>query len=124
MKVLVVDDTALGRVAVKDILVNHCAIIEDDIYEAENGIVAIKKYRSLMPDMVFLDINMPGIDGKLVVRDLVKLDPLAKIIMCTSSFYLTDVEECIKAGAMDYILKPPTAERILGILKEINKNQE
>jgi two-component system chemotaxis response regulator CheY len=84
-----------------------------DIYEASGGNEAISQYKLIQPELVFLDITMPDIDGITVVKELIKLNPGVHIIMCTSSNDRMDVRECIMAGAKDYIVKPPNTERII-----------
>jgi len=113
MKVMVVDDTSMMRAVVKDILVKFCGIVRENVIEAESGEKALGSYAMVKPDLVFLDISMPGMDGITVVKELKKIDAGAKIIMCTSSGDSDDVEECVEAGAVDYILKPPNPQRML-----------
>lgn len=113
MTFLVVDDTSVMRFILIDILVRQCGVDKADIYEAENGRDAIGKYRLFKPDLIFLDITMPDLDGITVVKELMLLDPRNKVIMFTSSNDESDVVECIQAGARDYIVKPPDPERVM-----------
>lgn len=125
MEVLIVDDVAVMRIIIKNILVKHCAIPENKIYEAESGRDAIRKFKQLRVGYVLLDINMPDIDGVAVIKELVKLDPGVHTIMCTSSKDKRILLQCMRAGAKDYILKPPVPQRVaraLGI--EILQNEQ
>ncbi|MCL2564360.1 MAG: response regulator [Defluviitaleaceae bacterium] len=123
ISVLIVDDASIMRMTLKNILLKSFPLSEDDIYEAGDGMEAVSEYRSKKPDLVFLDITMPYLDGLGVVKGLLKVDPDAKIIMCTASNEEVDVRECLKAGAIDYIVKPPSPERVVQAMERaIGKN--
>ncbi|MCL2852175.1 MAG: response regulator [Defluviitaleaceae bacterium] len=113
MTVLIVDDTGIMRMILKDILIKFAGLKAYDIHEAADGREALQKYPIVKPHVVFLDIAMPDIDGIAAVRELMQRDPSAKIIMCTSSSDQTDIRDCIRAGAIDYIKKPPRPERVM-----------
>ena len=105
-KILIVDDSLFMRKMLRDIL-------EKDGYEicgeAQNGKEAIEKYQELKPDIVTMDIVMPlvdDIDGIAAVREIVKIDPDAKTIMCSAMGQHILVVEAIQAGAKDFIVKP------------------
>ena len=123
MSILVVDDVAIMRTVIKDILIKFCDYSEDDIHEADGGEDAISKYEKLKPKFVFLDITMPDLDGITVVEEIMSMDSDAYIVMCTSSNEETDVKECIISGAKDYIVKPPVPERIKGAIDKFKALQ-
>ena len=113
MKVLIVDDVSIMRLIIKETLMNYCEVEEKDIFQAQNGAEALHQYDVIKPDVVFLDITMPGLDGITVVKRIMRTDPEAYIVMCTSSSDKADVRDCIKAGAKDYIRKPPQPDRVI-----------
>jgi len=119
MSVLVVDDVAYMRSIIRQILVNDCGFVNDHIIEAANGTEAIKMYKSEKPELVFCDILMPDVTGIDVVRELMTIDPDAKIIMCTSSSEIENVKICTGLGAKDYIIKPPKPERIRQAVEKV-----
>lgn len=119
MSVLIVDDAAIMRIVLKDILVKFCEYSKSDIHEATGGAQAIIQYKHLRPELVFLDIGMPDKPGTEVVKEIIKLDPNAKIVMCTASKDKADVIECVKLGAADYIVKPLTTERVMQAVSKI-----
>ena len=80
-KILIVDDAAFMRMMIKDILTKNGFIVAG---EAENGIKAVEKYKELRPDLVIMDITMPDMDGIQAVREIKKIDPGAKIVMCSA----------------------------------------
>jgi two-component system chemotaxis response regulator CheY len=112
MKVLIVDDASIMRAVLRTMLKKNCGIKENDIYEAGNGRDGILAYKKAKPDIVFLDISMPDLDGFEVVKRLIEIDSEAVIIMCTSSAYKKDVQACVRAGAKDYIIKPLQPDRV------------
>lgn len=108
--VMVVDDAAFMRMMLKDILTGAGYNV---IGEAENGAVAVNKYKELSPDLVLMDITMPEMDGVSAVKKIRGLDPGAKIIMCSAMGQQAMVLESIQAGAKDFVVKPFQAERII-----------
>lgn len=101
--VLIVDDALFMRMMIKDILSKDGLEI---IGEAENGIEAVKKYAELKPDLVTMDIVMPEMDGIEAVRNIMKLDPKATVLMCSAMGQQPLVVEALEAGAKDFIIKP------------------
>lgn len=101
--VLIVDDALFMRMMIKDILSKDGFEI---VGEAENGIEAVKKYAELRPDLVTMDIVMPEMDGIEAVRNIMKLDPGATVLMCSAMGQQPLVVEALEAGAMDFIIKP------------------
>ncbi|MDD2511179.1 MAG: response regulator [Syntrophomonas sp.] len=109
-KVLIVDDAAFMRMMIKDILSKNGYIIAG---EAENGRVAIDKYKELRPDLVTMDITMPEMDGIAAVKEIREVDPAARIIMCSAMGQQAMVIDAIQAGAKDFIVKPFQPERVI-----------
>lgn len=101
--VLIVDDALFMRMMIKDILGKEGFEV---VAEAENGIEAVKKYAELRPDLVTMDIVMPEMDGIEAVRNILKFDPEARVLMCSAMGQQPLVVEALEAGAMDFIIKP------------------
>jgi len=91
------------RMMIKDILSKDGFEI---VGEAENGVEAVKKYAELHPDLVTMDIVMPEMDGIEAVRNIIKIDPGAKVLMCSAMGQQPLVVEALEAGAKDFIIKP------------------
>ena len=117
--VLIIDDASIMRMVMKDILQRYCKYEKYNIHEASDGHEAIHKYNRIKPTVVLCDISMPGMNGIDVVKAIIEKDPEAKIIMITASNDEADVVECIRAGAKDYIIKPPKPERVVVAIKRI-----
>ena len=67
---------------------------------------AVKKYAELHPDLVTMDIVMPEMDGIEAVRNIIKIDPGARVLMCSAMGQQPLVVEALEAGAKDFIIKP------------------
>ncbi len=81
--------------------------------EAETGVEAVQKYRELSPDLVTMDIIMPGMSGLDAVREILRFDPAAHILICSGLGQEALVSEAMDAGARGYILKPFTLSDLL-----------
>ena len=109
-RVLVVDDAAFMRKMVTDVLTEGG---HEVIGEAGDGIEAIDRWTELRPDLTTLDITMPEKDGLAALRDIMSIDPCAKVIMCSALGQERKVLESIRLGAKDFVVKPFQAARVL-----------
>ncbi|MDA8352172.1 MAG: response regulator [Firmicutes bacterium] len=101
-KVLVVDDQYGIRVLLQEILLRDGI----QIYQAANGNVALEIARTERPDLILLDMKMPGMDGLELLRHLKKEEMDAKVIMMTAYGELDMVEEATHLGALAHFTKP------------------
>jgi CheY-like chemotaxis protein len=100
-RILVVDDEQ----DLLDLLTEHF----EGRYEvdtATSGAAAIERFVRQRPDVVFLDINMPGANGVEVLKLLKQTDPTIPVIMVTANTEIPVAEECLKSGALSYVPKP------------------
>lgn len=109
-RVLIVDDAAFMRMMLKNILTQNNFEV---IGEADTGAKGVAQYRDLRPDIITMDITMPDMDGITAVKEIKKLDATAKIIMCSAMGQQEVVLDAVKAGAVDFIVKPFQPERVL-----------
>lgn len=109
-RVLVVDDAAVMRMVVGDVLSGGG---HEVIGEASTGHEAIARYRELQPEVVTLDVTMPEMDGLTALKEIVAMDPAARVIMCSALGQESKVLEAIEAGAKDFVVKPFKADRML-----------
>ncbi len=109
-RVLIVDDAVFMRMKLKDILEKNGYEV---VAEAQNGIEAIEKYKAENPDLVTMDITMPELDGVSALREIKKIDPNAKVIMCSAMGQQSMVMDAIQAGAIDFIVKPFETDRVI-----------
>jgi two-component system chemotaxis response regulator CheY len=116
VKILIVDDAAFMRMMIKNIVTKNGFEV---VGEAENGAQAVKMYEDTKPDLVTMDITMPEMDGIESVKAIKKIDPGARIIMCSAMGQQSMVMEAIQAGAMDFIVKPFKQDRILQAIERV-----
>lgn len=117
-KILIVDDEQLERDALKAIINKGIdSIIE--IQEAVNGRGAIVKSRSFTPDIIFLDIKMPGIDGIEAARIIREADPVVSIVFMTAFNQFEYAQEAIQIGVEDFIIKPSSEDRVLEVIMKL-----
>ncbi|EJL47082.1 chemotaxis protein CheY [Brevibacillus agri] len=114
-KVLIVDDAAFMRMMIKEILSKNGYSV---VGEASDGAQAVEKYKELGPDLVTMDITMPEMDGISALKEIKKLDPNARVIMCSAMGQQAMVIDAIQAGAKDFIVKPFQADRVLEAIKK------
>jgi len=103
-KILVVDDASFMRTVLKDIIKSNGLATE--VLEAGDGVEGVKAYQTSKPNLVTMDVNMPRADGIQALRAIMKIDPTAKVVMVTSVEQKQIVQDAMKLGARDYIVKP------------------
>lgn len=117
MRVLVVDDSRVARMLVKSILGEYDASIE--VLEVENGAQGVETYQKQSPDLVFLDITMPVMDGFEALKIIKEKDPSAKVVMLTADIQVQAVKRCEELGALKVLKKLPSKEIIFGFLDDL-----
>lgn len=109
MRVLIAEDEALIRMDLREMLVEEG---HEVVGEARDGAEAITKARELRPDIVFMDVKMPGTDGLEAAR-VIDEERLAPVVMVTAFSQQGYVEDATAAGAMAYVVKPFTRADIV-----------
>lgn len=117
MKVLIVDDEPLARRRLASLLAGVDGV--DVVGEAGDGAAALAAVDRLDPDLVLLDIRMPGVDGLEVARRLVLREAPPAVVFCTA--YDEHALAAFEADAVDYLLKPVRRERLLAALERVRR---
>ena len=86
--------------------------------EGSNGAEGVVLYKELNPDIVTMDITMPEMDGITALKAIKKMDPNARVIMCSAMGQQAMVLEAIQAGARDFVVKPFQADRVIDAVKK------
>lgn len=114
-KIMVVDDAMFMRKKCAQLLTAQ----GHQVLEAANGAEAIAKYQEAKPDAVLLDITMPGVDGLQALKNIIAVDPNARVAMCTAMGQQSIVMEALKAGAIDFVVKPFDAVRVKAAVEKL-----
>ena len=110
-RVLLVDDHDLFRTGLVNLLTEQGVHV---IGEAPNGETAVRLVRELAPDVVVMDINMPGITGVEATREIAAVAPLTRVVVLTISVDDGDVMDAVMAGACGYLLKDSSIHELIG----------
>ncbi|HYN23364.1 MAG TPA: response regulator transcription factor [Thermoanaerobaculia bacterium] len=110
LRVLLVDDHDLFRRGLVNLLSEHGLHV---VGEAENGEVALRLVRELAPDVVIMDLNMPGPPGVEVIRQMTGIAPLTRVVVLTISADDSDVINAVMGGACGYLLKDSSVDQLI-----------
>ena len=112
-KILIVDDNDLMRTLLRGILRSeNCQVIG----EARNGSIALDSIARNKPDIVFLDVVMPEMDGLEALQNIKSKHPEIVVVMITGNPSKENVEESIQSGASGFIVKPFNSAKVLNTL--------
>ncbi len=121
IRVLLVDDHALFRKGVADLLASEPDF--ELVGEAGDGIRAVEMARELMPDVILMDISMPGIDGLEATRRIKAEIPYVRIVILTVSESNHSLFDAIKSGAQGYVLKNVQPQALLSTLSGVVRGE-
>lgn len=115
-RLLVVDDAMLMRRMIRDVAVEAGWEV---VGEAKNGQEGVMMFTQLRPDLVTMDVVMPEMGGLEALKMIRGLDPEARVVMVTALDQKPTIEEAIREGAIDFIVKPFDRDRISTLLGKI-----
>ena len=117
-RMMIVDASKESRLLMKDFLLAHNHNV---IAEASDAIEAIEKYHSEKPDLLFLDLAMPKLDGLSVLRKIRFQDHTSKIIVITGNDDIKIFEECTRLGVLAFLTKPFDLTDVLSAISFSNE---
>lgn len=117
-RLLIADDEALEREGL-ELMIRHIFPGVFEFLHAENGRKAIQLAEEQRPDIIFMDIKMPGIQGLEAVRQIQAKLPSVQIVMITAHDYFSYAKEGLLLGVRDYLLKPARREEVAQVLKQL-----
>jgi len=115
VNVLIVDDLAFIKIVLRDIIEKAGFRV---VGEASNGEQAITMYQDTRPDVVLMDITMPGMDGLTALKKIREVDQTARVIICSALGQQQLIVQAIQLGAKDFIVKPFQPQRVVSALKK------
>ena len=120
LRVLIVDDHDLFRTGLRNLLEEQGVQI---VGEASGGAEAVKIVRDLAPDVVVMDLNMPGMGGVDATRHISSIAPLTRVVMLTISEEDSDVMDAILAGACGYLLKDSSIQDLMAGIRAASRGE-
>ncbi len=121
LRVLIADDARFMRQLIRDIIE---PVGYEVVGEAEDGRAVVEAYKQHNPDLVTMDVVMPKCSGIDAVKEILKINPTAKIAMVSALGQEQLVAEALEAGASEYIVKPFKPDAVLETLRKVAEKSE
>lgn len=121
-KILIIDDSPIARKILKKCLPEDRGF---ELFEASNGQEGLERYKEVDPDLTFLDLTMPIMDGVTALEEIKKFDENAVVIVNTADIQIKSINKVLERGALMVLRKPPakeTVEKALQSAEEELKN--
>ena len=121
MKILVTDDSKMAR---KMVIKTLTEILNEnvEIHEATNGQEALDLYKQISPNIAFLDLTMPVMDGFEALEKIKEFDNSAKVVIISADIQKLSMDRALQLGAFNFIKKPIDTSKMQQILDKINKS--
>ena len=120
IRVLVADDARFMRQLIREIIEPEGF---DVVGEAADGRAVVEEYTRLHPDLVTMDIVMPKRSGLDALKEILALDPAARVVMVSALGQEALVMEALQAGATDYLVKPFKPESVVATLRKVSEKE-
>ena len=114
-KILIVDDSPVARKILKSCIPKDN---EYEFHEAADGRSALETYKGIQPDITFMDITMPEMNGMECLEEIMKINGKAIVIMCTADVQIQSIGKAMSLGALSFIRKPASKETVQKALSE------
>jgi two-component system chemotaxis response regulator CheY len=115
-RILIVDDAIFMRTMLRNIFVESGFEV---VGEAQNGVEAVDKFRQLTPDLTTLDIVMPERNGIEALKQIMNIDPKAKVVICSALGQESLILEALESGARDFIVKPFKPAKVVEVAQKV-----
>ncbi|MEW4286301.1 response regulator transcription factor [Priestia koreensis] len=122
-RLLIADDEALEREGL-ELLIDRKMPNTFEVFQASNGRQAIELAEEYRPDIVLMDIKMPGIQGLEALKQIKAIDHRIKMVLITAYDYFSYAQEAVSIGVKDYLLKPAKREQVVGTLTKLLQELE
>ncbi len=114
-KILIVDDSPISRKMLKSCFPKENSY---EFYEADDGFAGLEMYKKIRPDITFMDLTMPVMNGTTSIEEIRKFDPEALIIVSTADVQIQSITRVMELGALMVLKKPPSKASILDALMQ------
>lgn len=114
-KILIVDDSPISRRMLKSCIPKDRGY---ELFEASDGLAGLEMYRETRPDVTFMDLTMPVMDGNEATANIMELNPEAVVIVCTADIQAKSLANVLDLGAFMVVKKPPSKESIADSLSK------
>ena|ERR1039457_981680 len=108
-KILLVDDSPISRKILKSCLPKDR---DFELFEAGDGLAGFEAYKENRPDVTFMDLTMPVMDGNEATQKIIEFNPDAVIIACTADIQIKSITNILELGAFMVVKKPPSKETV------------
>ena len=122
-KLLIADDEAIEREAIR-LFIQQAELRFSRVCEAGNGLEAVETAREVLPDIVIMDIRMPGKDGLTAAKEIRQFNPGCKIVFLTAFSEFDYAQQAVKLKAEDFLIKPAYSESLIAILQKVIEELE
>jgi two-component system chemotaxis response regulator CheY len=114
-KILIVDDSPISIKIIKSCIPNDK---DYELFDAADGQIGVDKYKELKPDLTFMDLTMPVMNGFQALEEILKLNQKAVVIILTADVQIKAIARAHDLGAFSVLKKPPDRESIAKAIKE------
>ncbi|PKN73117.1 MAG: response regulator [Deltaproteobacteria bacterium HGW-Deltaproteobacteria-10] len=114
-KILIVDDSPISIKIIKSCIPKDK---DYELFDAADGQIGLEKYQEIKPDLTFMDLTMPVMNGFQALEEIMKLDPRAIVIIVTADVQVKAATRAHNLGAFSLLKKPPSRESIAAAIKE------
>lgn len=118
-EILIIDDSAMFRTFVRNALEIDASITSDSIREACDGIQGLRLALELLPDLIVLDIGLPGLHGIAVARQILSVAPRSRILFLSQESSPEVVQEALSTGAKGYVVKIDAAGELAAAVRVV-----
>lgn len=119
IRILIADDHRILRAGLKSLLTSDSNL--EVVGEATTGVEALQAAQALRPDIVLMDIGMPGNEGLEATREMIQVVPEARVLMLTMHEDSAMLQECLRAGASGYIIKRAAESELIDAIYAVNR---
>lgn len=115
-KILIVDDSPVSIRIIKSCLPKDR---DFELYDAADGRIGVELFEQIRPDLTFLDLTMPVMNGFEALQEIIKLDSQAMVVIATADVQIKAIVHALDLGAFSVVKKPPTKENIAAAIADV-----